>query len=83
MTHLSIFAAAREAPNRLGLITETRGFTYAELAALTLSRAAALDDFRGPLLLKPQLDLDTLLWVYAASAAGTPFLALHAQATSH
>jgi O-succinylbenzoic acid--CoA ligase len=82
LTHLSIFAAAREAPNRLALITEKDEFTFAELAALTLSRAAALDGFAGPLLLASQLDLDTLLWMYAASAAGTSFLALRAQATA-
>ncbi len=83
MTRLSIFAAAREAPNRLALITETRGFTYSQLAAMSSSRAAALEQFRGPLLLRPRLDLDTLLWVYAASAAGIPILALPAQATAH
>jgi acyl-CoA synthetase (AMP-forming)/AMP-acid ligase II len=83
LNRLSIFAAACEVPNRLALITEKDEFTYAELAALTLSRAAALDDFPGPLLLEPRLDLDTLLWMYAASAAGIPFLALHAQATAH
>jgi acyl-CoA synthetase (AMP-forming)/AMP-acid ligase II len=79
---LSIFAAAREAPNRIGLITHQGRFTYAELADLTLSRAAALVEFRNPLLLQPQLDLDGLLWLYAAFATGTTFLPLHAQATS-
>jgi acyl-CoA synthetase (AMP-forming)/AMP-acid ligase II len=34
------------------------------------------------LLLKPQLDLDSLLWIYAAAAAGTPFVSLHAAATA-
>jgi O-succinylbenzoic acid--CoA ligase len=81
LTRLSIFAAAREAPNRLALITETARFTYFELAALTASRAAVLGQVRGPVLLQPQLDLDSLLWLYAAAATGTPFLALHAQAT--
>jgi O-succinylbenzoic acid--CoA ligase len=79
---LSIFAAAREAPNRIGLISDKGSFTYSELADLSLSRAAALVEFRHPLLLQPQLDLDSLLWLYAAFATGTPFLPLHAQATA-
>jgi O-succinylbenzoic acid--CoA ligase len=78
---LSIFAAAREAPNRLALITQTARFTYSDLAALTERRAAALAHFKGTLLLQPQLDIDSLLWLYAASATATPFLALHPQAT--
>ncbi len=82
MRQLSIFAAAREAPNRIGLVTEKGRFTYSELAGLAAGRAAALIDFGGPLLLQPQLDLDGLLWLYAAFATGTPFLALYAQATA-
>jgi O-succinylbenzoic acid--CoA ligase len=81
MTRLSIFAAAREAPHRLALMTQTASYTYCELAALTKGRAAALAQFRGPVLLQPQLDLDSLLWLYAASAAGIPFVSLHATAT--
>jgi O-succinylbenzoic acid--CoA ligase len=79
---LSIFAAARESPNRVGLVTEKGRFTYSELAAMTAGRAAALVGFRGPLLLQPQLDLDSLLWLYAAFATATAFLPLHAQATA-
>lgn len=82
LTRLSIFAAAQEAPDRLALMTESASYTYSELAALTLARAAALMQFRGPVLLQPQLDLDSLLWLYAASATGTPFVALHAGATA-
>jgi O-succinylbenzoic acid--CoA ligase len=82
LTRLSIFAAAHEAPDRLALMIESTRYTYSELAALTLARAAALMQFRGPVLLQPQLDLDSLLWLYAASAAGTPFVALHARATA-
>ncbi len=81
MTGLSIFAAAREAPDRLALITDSGRFTYSEVASLTLRRAAALANFQGPILLQPRLDLDSLLWLYAASAAGTPFVAPHAGAT--
>ena len=82
LTRLSIFAAAREAPNRIALITETTCFTYSELAARTLFRAAAPAQLRGPVLLQPQLDVDSLLWLYAASATGTPFVPLHASATT-
>jgi O-succinylbenzoic acid--CoA ligase len=82
LTLLSIFAAAREAPQRLALITASARFTYAELAALTLGRAAALARGRGRLLLQPQLDLESLLWLYAAAATGTPFVALHGQVSA-
>jgi O-succinylbenzoic acid--CoA ligase len=77
MTELSIFAAAHAAPHRIALVTETADYTFEQLATLTLSRAAALARFAGPaLLLKPQWDLDSLLWLYAAWATGTPVLAL-------
>jgi O-succinylbenzoic acid--CoA ligase len=33
-------------------------------------------------LLQPQLDLDSLLWLYAASATGIPFVTLHVRATA-
>jgi O-succinylbenzoic acid--CoA ligase len=82
VTRLSIFAAAREVPQRLALITETARFTYAELAALTVARAAVLAPLQGRLLLQPQLTLDGLLWLYAAAATGTPFVAVHAQASA-
>lgn len=76
MTELSIFAAAYAAPNRIALVTETADYTFEQLAALTVSRAAALARLMGPVLLKPQWDLDSLLWLYAALASGTPVLAL-------
>jgi O-succinylbenzoic acid--CoA ligase len=79
---LSIFAAARESPDRIGLITEDCRYTYSELAALVSGRAASLVDFPAPLLLQPQLNLDSLLWLYAAFATGTPFLSLDPQATA-
>jgi len=76
MTELSIFAAARTVPKRIALVTEAGDYTYEQLATLTASRAAALARFAAPLLLKPELALDSLLWLYAALATGTPFLAL-------
>jgi O-succinylbenzoic acid--CoA ligase len=78
VSKLSIFAAAREAPDRLALIVGTARYTFSELAARTRARAAVLAASRSPLLLQPLLDLDSLLWLYAASATGTPFFPLHA-----
>jgi acyl-CoA synthetase (AMP-forming)/AMP-acid ligase II len=80
---LSIFAAARAVPERLALITETGSHTYAQLAALTQARAVALAACPHPVLLQPRLDLDSLLWIYAAAATGTPFVVLSPGATSH
>jgi O-succinylbenzoic acid--CoA ligase len=76
MTELSIFAAARTAPERIALVTDAADYTYGQLATLAASRAAALAPLPGAVLLKPRLDLDSLLWLYAALATGTPFLVL-------
>ena len=73
---LSIFAAAREVPDRIGLVAGEARCTFAELAALAAGRAASLGDCAGPLLLQPRLDLDSLLWLYAAFATGTPIVAV-------
>jgi acyl-CoA synthetase (AMP-forming)/AMP-acid ligase II len=78
---LSIFAAARAAPRRIGLVTASGRYTYAQLAALTLPRAAALAGGSHAVLLQPRLDLDSLLWIYAAAATGTPFVSLSPGAT--
>jgi len=81
LTRLSIFAAAREAPNRVALLTQAGGFTYSELAAFCVSRAAALAQSRDPVLLRPQRTVDSLLWLYAAWASGTPIVPLRPEAT--
>jgi acyl-CoA synthetase (AMP-forming)/AMP-acid ligase II len=78
---LSIFSAARTAPNKIACVTATGSHTYADLAALTETRATALAASPVPVLLQPRLDLDSLLWIYAAAAAGTPFVALSPNAT--
>lgn len=78
MTALSIFSAAREAPQRLALIIGSTWYSYADLAVLVHDRAVALAQAQAPLLLQPRLDLESLLWIYAASATGTSFLPLHA-----
>ncbi len=82
MSLLSIFAAARESPKRVGLITATAQYTFADLAALSSDRANTLYRFPAPLLLQPSIDLESMLWLYAASAMGTTFLALHTRATA-
>ena len=82
MTALSIFAAAVEAPQQVALIIGSTHYTYSDLAALSESRAAALAHSSGPLVLQPRLDLDSLLWLYAASATGTAFLPLHGGMTT-
>jgi acyl-CoA synthetase (AMP-forming)/AMP-acid ligase II len=79
---LSIFAAARAAPDRIALVTAAGSYSYAELAALTQGRALSLAGCTGPILLQPRLDLDSLLWIYAAAATGTPFVALSPGATT-
>ena len=82
MTALSVFAAAREVPRRLALIIGAARYSYSDLAALAHERAVALAQAPAPLLLRPLLDLDSLLWIYAASAVGTSFLPLHAGTTA-
>jgi len=82
MTALSVFAAAREVPRRVALIIGAARYSYSDLAALAHDRAAALAQAPAPLLLRPLLDLDSLLWIYAASAVGTTFLPLHAGTTA-
>jgi acyl-CoA synthetase (AMP-forming)/AMP-acid ligase II len=79
---LSIFAAAREAPDRVALIAQNARFTFRELAALVAGRAASLVDFPAPLLLQPRVDLESLLWLYAAFATGTALVALDARTTA-
>jgi acyl-CoA synthetase (AMP-forming)/AMP-acid ligase II len=78
---LSIFAAARDAPDRIALVTAAGSYSYAQLAGLTRDRALSLSGCSGPILLRPRLDLDSLLWIYAAAATGTPFVALSPGAT--
>lgn len=75
---LSIFAAAREAPQRLALIDRSGALTFAQLAARTEPLARALVRVRpAALSLAPRATLDDVLWLYAAFATGTPVLLLH------
>jgi len=81
MTQLSIFAAARTAPTQIALVTETACYSYAQLATLARGRAAALMHLQCPVLLQLRPNLDSLLWLYAAAASGTPFVPLPPRAT--
>jgi O-succinylbenzoic acid--CoA ligase len=82
MSTLSIFDAAREAPDTLALIDGDRELTYREAAELTRPRMARLLDARPKTLaLTPRADPESLLWLYAALASGIPLLPLHTRAT--
>lgn len=83
---LSILAAAREARTAPGLATNTRVYTYAELASLTQRRidALAAQTARG----KPHLVVgtntpETFVTIYALLELGVPALLLHPRLTRH
>jgi O-succinylbenzoic acid--CoA ligase len=79
---LSIFAAAREAPNACALVEGATEHSFAEVAERAAPLAAALLTARPPALaLAPRATLESLLWLYAAFAVGTPVLALHPRST--
>ena len=79
---LSIFDAAREAPHACALVDGATELSFAELARLTAPRCSALLRAGPPALaLTPRATVDSLLWLYAAFAIGTPVLTLHARAT--
>jgi o-succinylbenzoate---CoA ligase len=79
---LSIFDAARDAPTAIAFVDGARTVTYAEAASATRTRYAALLSARPPALaLAAEADTESLLWLYAAFASGTPVLTLHARAT--
>lgn len=79
MSTLSIFDAAREAPGALALAGGGgHELCFRELARLVAPRAAALLRAGLPALaLAPRADLESLLWLHAAFATGTPVLTLH------
>jgi len=80
---LSIFDAARKAPDALALIDGAVTLSFREAADRTAPLAAALLAVRPrALALTPRADTESLLWLYAAFATGTPVLALHARATA-
>jgi o-succinylbenzoate---CoA ligase len=80
---LSIFDAAREAPDALALIDSTVTLSFREAAERTAPLAQALLQQRPrALALTPRADTESLLWLYAAFATGTPVLTLHARASA-
>lgn len=83
MSTLSIFDAAREAPDAVAVIDGAATLSFAEAAERTAPLAQALLQQRPrALALTPRADTESLLWLYAAFATGTPVLTLHARATA-
>ncbi|HYQ14722.1 MAG TPA: AMP-binding protein [Polyangiaceae bacterium] len=83
MSTLSIFDAAREAPDALALIDGELRLSFREVAQRTERYAGVL--WRAQprtLAFTPHADVESLLWLYAAFATGTPVLPLHARATT-
>lgn len=81
---LSISAAAREAGSATALHTETRRYSYAELAELTAQRRAELAPVLRPGAVHPVVGsntLDTLLTLYALLELHVPALLLHPKLT--
>lgn len=82
MTTLSIFDAAREAPQAPALIEGESTLSFAELAARAEPFTEALERERpAALQLTPRADVPSLLWLYAAFATATPVLTLHTRAS--
>ena len=77
----SVRAAAREAPDRPGLVFADRSYTFAELASAVLPEAAALSDaFQEtgrPLVHVGDRTEASLLTILAAFEAGVPLLLIH------
>ena len=81
---LSIFAAARAAPEAVGLRTDDRAWSFGELARLTEQRLAAADlqqTTAAPYLLDGTSSLDTVITLYALLARQRPALLLHPKLT--
>ncbi len=82
MTTLSIFDAAREAPENIAWIDGDESVSFRAAAQRVGPLVAALLAARPrALALTPRADAASLLWLYAAFATGTPVLTLHQRAT--
>jgi len=78
---LSIFDAAREAPGQAALIDAGRELSFRDAARRCEPFTEALLRARPrALALTPRADTESLLWLYAAFASGTPVLTLHGRA---
>lgn len=81
MSTFSIFDAALDAPDGIALIDDGHPLSFSEAAQRSAPLAAALLATRPrALALTPRADTESLLWLYAALATGTPVLTLHARA---
>jgi O-succinylbenzoic acid--CoA ligase len=84
----SVFAAGREAPDSLAVITSEESLTYATLrhraliAATWLKAHGVLDFDAGPVALVATPDLATLEMLYALVTFGIPVLLVHARLTT-
>ncbi len=82
MGTLSIFDAARERPSAVAFVAAGRRWSFADAARACAPLAMALWETAPPALtLRPRADAESLLWLYAAFATGTPVLTLHARST--
>jgi o-succinylbenzoate---CoA ligase len=83
VTTLSLFDAARDAPNTVALIDGEHELSFRDAANSCEPFAQALLRARPrALALTPRADTESLLWLYAALATGTPVLTLHQRATA-
>ncbi|HVY27057.1 MAG TPA: AMP-binding protein [Polyangiaceae bacterium] len=83
MSTLSIFDAAREQPLGTALVDGESSLSFADVADRCRPLVAALRSARPAVLaLAPRADVESLLWIYAALAVGTPLLTLHQRATA-
>jgi O-succinylbenzoic acid--CoA ligase len=83
VTTFSVFDAAREQPHAVALVDGDEPLTFAEAAHRTAPLARALAAARPPALaLTPRADTESLLWLYAAFATGTPLVLLHQRAAA-
>jgi len=81
---LSIFAAARQAPQAIGLRTDERDYSFAELATLAGQRQRADDmqaDGDAPFVLDGTASVDTIVTLCALLEQRRPVLLLHPKLT--
>jgi len=82
---LSILAAAGDAAAAIGLRTDDRAFSFAELARLTerrLRSAELRQDEAAPFIVDAAPTVDTVITLYALLERGRPFLLLHPKLTA-
>jgi acyl-CoA synthetase (AMP-forming)/AMP-acid ligase II len=85
MHELSVLAAANEAPTRDCVIANNRVWTYADMAtrvrtALGSLRAQGVQ-LGDRVALTPDVDVDSIVWLYALFELGCPAVLLHPRLT--